>query len=53
LEASWGYLGRQKTEKRNLAWQWEREARFYPHAVSVYEYLLCFSALANCKILAG
>ena len=32
----------------------EREARYYSYAVALYGYLLCVSALANCKnTLAG
>ena len=50
LEASWS--AKTPQEKPGLAM--EREARFYSYAVALYGYLLCVSALANCKsTLAG
>ena len=64
LGASWGRLG---PSRAVLGASWsakpsqykpglalEREARFYSYAVALYGYMLCVSALANCKnTLAG
>ena len=54
--ASWRRLGtilalKNPQEKPGLAM--EREARFDSYAVALCEYLLYFSALANCKNIGG
>ena len=59
LGASWSVLGRlglkktPKTSQHKPGLAMEREARFDSYAVALCEYLLYFSALANCKNIGG
>ena len=53
LDASWvaSWVAKPPQHKPGLAM--EREARFDSYAVALCEYLLYFSALANCKNIGG